>query len=870
MEILRIFHKKAIATEQTTQQNPKDSNSLELGQRMSSHPWLIVLLVTCLLSGLWFFVWYQINYEYNRVIERASRDTMNLTIAFEEYVRRIVIDADKDLSRIKRVYERDGIANPILVEYVKDAANDPVRNQVTVINEHGIAVVSFLEKDIGSDGEDREYFQIHSNIDTEKIYIGKTIFDRNSGVDTIPVSRRINKPDGSFGGVVVLGLQIKYFADYYKMIDLGSDSTISLIGKDGIVRARRGNSKLSFNQDVRDSNLWKYVVSSPYGTIVGNNYLDKSARLASYRVMEDYPLVVTIGESTQMALADFTERKQSYLLGGSLVSLFILIILGLLVDRVTKERSLNMKLAILVDEKTQELRAQYAMVQKREDELFQVNCNLIEKNVAVQTEKDRLTALINSMNDEVWFTDIENKITLVNQMCILEFGIGSGATSTVELASSLEVLRPDGELRPTEEAPPLRALQGEVVRNQQEIVRSPVNGKLRYREVNANPVRDARGDIIGSVSVVRDVTDRKTMEDELKSHRDNLQTIVEEKMQKIKEIEAKMTVILESISDPFYVLDKEWRLTYINKEAAQAGIQLCQTHIGQNIWEIYPELIGSERWQKYYEACATTTPIHKIFKGLIGERIFDTHIYPYADGLFVYCRDVTEQKKYETDLLRLDKLNIIGQMAASIGHEVRNPMTTVRGYLQWYAKKDGFLAYRESFALMIEELDRANCIITDFLSLAKDKAVNLILTDLNTIIRSAFPLLRADALRRGNDIELELQDVVEVFVDTKEMRQCILNLVGNGMDSMPDGGKVTISTAQVGNQIVMTVRDRGMGISPEIKDKIGIPFFTTKENGIGLGLPVCYQIAQRHEATIEVETGPEGTAFHFIFNQKKE
>jgi len=273
-------------------------------------------------------------------------------------------------------------------------------------------------------------------------------------------------------------------------------------------------------------------------------------------------------------------------------------------------------------------------------------------------------------------------------------------------------------------------------------------------------------------------------------------------VRKIHHIDIQMAAILESISDPFYVLDKEWRLTYINKEAAQTGIQLYEMHIGQNIWAVYPELVGSEQYQNYHKACATTTSIHSTFKGLIGERLFDTHLYPHANGLFVYCRDITGQKKYEADLLRLDRLNIIGEMAASIGHEVRNPMTTVRGYLQWFTQKNAFGEHRETFAVMIEELDRANTIITDFLSLAKDKAVNLILTDLNKVIQSFSPLLQADAFRRGNTIELELQDIREVFMDEKEMRQCILNLVVNGLDAMPDGGKVTIGTTKVKEQVV--------------------------------------------------------------------
>jgi len=227
--------------------------------------------------------------------------------------------------------------------------------------------------------------------------------------------------------------------------------------------------------------------------------------------------------------------------------------------------------------------------------------------------------------------------------------------------------------------------------------------------------------------------------------------------------------------------------------------------------------------------------------------------------------DVTEQKKFENELSRLDRLNTVGEMAASIGHEIRNPLTTVRGYLQHYGRKPAFSDYRESFELMIDELDRANAIITEFLSLAKNKAVTLNPTNLNKVIASLAPLLQADALRRGIDIEFEFADISDVMADDKEMRQCILNLVGNGLDAMTKGGKIIICTVQTGNQVVMTVRDKGHGIPPEIKDKLGTPFLTTKENGAGLGMAVCYRIAQRHNATIEVETSPEGTAVNFIF-----
>ncbi|MDR3589988.1 MAG: ATP-binding protein [Negativicutes bacterium] len=230
--------------------------------------------------------------------------------------------------------------------------------------------------------------------------------------------------------------------------------------------------------------------------------------------------------------------------------------------------------------------------------------------------------------------------------------------------------------------------------------------------------------------------------------------------------------------------------------------------------------------------------------------------------------DITEQKQLDMELARLDRLNTVGEMAASIGHEVRNPLTTVRGYLQFYGRKNVFAAYRDQLDLMIEELDRANGIITEFLSLAKNKTVNMSSTDLNQVIQSLVSLLQPDALLRGINIELELGNIPEVMADDQEMRQCILNLVGNAMDATPKGGTVTIGTASDDNRVILTVRDHGPGIPPEIKDKLGTPFLTTKEKGVGLGLAVCYRIAQRHQAIIKVGTSPKGTAINFIFSQQ--
>jgi PAS domain S-box-containing protein len=131
----------------------------------------------------------------------------------------------------------------------------------------------------------------------------------------------------------------------------------------------------------------------------------------------------------------------------------------------------------------------------------------------IQVERDRLSALLDSIQDEVWFADPQGRFTLANPAALKGFGLKAGKPIDIEhLAASLEVLRADSSPRPVEESPPLQALNGDSIVNQEEIIRLPAGGALRYREVSATPVRDKVGQIIGSVAVARDITERKQAE----------------------------------------------------------------------------------------------------------------------------------------------------------------------------------------------------------------------------------------------------------------------------------------------------------------------------------------------------------------------
>lgn len=228
-------------------------------------------------------------------------------------------------------------------------------------------------------------------------------------------------------------------------------------------------------------------------------------------------------------------------------------------------------------------------------------------------------------------------------------------------------------------------------------------------------------------------------------------------------------------------------------------------------------------------------------------------------------RDVTARKQLEQELFRLDRLNIVGQMAANIGHEIRNPLTTVRGYLQVLSRKKDVEQYQSNFILMMEELDRANSLITEYLSLSKNRLTDLKQHNLNTILEALYPLIQADATNTTHLICLDLGKIPDLLIDEKEIRQLILNLTRNGLEAMSPGKTLTIKTFAEEDAVILQIRDQGKEIPADIVERLGIPFFTTKDQGTGLGLAICYSIANRHRAKITVKTSPAGTTFSIRF-----
>ena len=246
------------------------------------------------------------------------------------------------------------------------------------------------------------------------------------------------------------------------------------------------------------------------------------------------------------------------------------------------------------------------------------------------------------------------------------------------------------------------------------------------------------------------------------------------------------------------------------------------------------------------------------------QRMYSASAYSPSKGyVAVISEDVTQYVNLQKEVARMDRLNLIGNMAAGLAHEIRNPMTVVKGYLQYFKKKlpNGL---HDQLDVVLSEIARIEVIITDFLAIAKTKPTEPEEQHLNGIIDNIAPLLLSEALKRGMSIEFKnSKDIPKIILAEKEIKQLLLNLVTNGLNAMEQYGALTIETKYQDNAVLLIVDDSGCGISKDLQAKIFDPFFTTRDEGTGLGLSVCASIVASHNGTIEVHS-EEGKGTRFI------
>lgn len=237
-------------------------------------------------------------------------------------------------------------------------------------------------------------------------------------------------------------------------------------------------------------------------------------------------------------------------------------------------------------------------------------------------------------------------------------------------------------------------------------------------------------------------------------------------------------------------------------------------------------------------------------------------------GVVILIRDLREVRDLQAQIQRSERLAALGQLAAGVAHEIRNPLSSIRGFAQFFKKRFPSGTEDKNYAdVMVHEVDRLNRVITNLLDFARPKEPVMRQTRPREMVEHAMALIRKEAETRGVKIHVE-GDVTPRLLDPDQMTQALLNLLLNAMEGMSEGGDVHIvlESREDRQGWTLEVRDTGPGISPEALPRLFDPFFTTKKRGTGLGLAIVHRIVENHGGTIEAksETG-KGTRFVLRF-----
>jgi len=232
-----------------------------------------------------------------------------------------------------------------------------------------------------------------------------------------------------------------------------------------------------------------------------------------------------------------------------------------------------------------------------------------------------------------------------------------------------------------------------------------------------------------------------------------------------------------------------------------------------------------------------------------------------CNGAVIVLRDLREIKQLEAKVRRAEKLAAIGKLAAGVAHEIRNPLSSIRGFAQFLSKGLKDSPKEQEFAnTMVAEVDRINRVVTDLLTFATPTTAEPVPADVTELVEHCVRLVQADANSRNIMLHRNITDLSKVRLDTHQITQALLNLLLNAMQAVESGGTIEIGAALKPSdaRLEIWVEDNGNGIEHDKFDKIFDPFYTTRAKGTGLGLPIVHKIVENHQGEIRIESPPVG------------
>ncbi len=407
-----------------------------------------------------------------------------------------------------------------------------------------------------------------------------------------------------------------------------------------------------------------------------------------------------------------------------------------------------------------------------------------------------------------------------------------------------------------------------------ELVMYGKDGKPRIVQVSASPLWNEDGQFAGSLAIVMDVTERKRMEEAL------------------RESEEKWRSLAKNAPNVILIVDRDGKIQFINRTVIDASPEQM---IGKSIYDFidprYQDVVrktighvfqtgeggsyeisgtGPEGGTSWYatqvgpiKRDGQTVSVTLITVDITERKQMLEKLEEYSQHLEELVEQRTKLlKEAQEQLIKSERLAAIGQVAAMIGHDLRNPLTGISGATYYLKTKLGPRVdekIKEMLELIENDVEHSNKIIKDLMEYSKEIKLELTKTTLRSIIKETLFLVEIP-----DDVQLRdlTQNEPKVKIDLEQMKRVFANLIKNAVDAMLNGGKLTIASRESDGNVEITFTDTGTGMTKEVMEKIWTPFFTTKAKGMGLGLPICRRIIEAHGGSISVEsTFGKGTTF---------
>ena len=780
-------------------------------------------LVIVFLGGTWM----ALNRERQATESQAMTNSAYLARAAEQHVVATVRSIDQILMNIARDYRRD----PAGFDFQYWVRNSelllgPSVTGLGIADEKGAVVLN----NTGNTGyfiNNKEHFIVHRDRRIAGLYIGEPLVARGSHRTAIQFTRRLERPDGTFAGVVVFGLDTDYFADFYKSILVGDKGAISLIGRDGIVRARLVGTDRAVGQSLWNTELLNYIDKEPNGSyhiIFGTDAID---RIVSYRTLKDYPLIVNVGFSTDEVLGPYKKFREQTWLGALLISGLTLVIAIVLIGEIARRRDSERLLESVVD-------AAPATIQLKDSHL-----------------RMRWT---NRAYLEFFGPAYGNPVGKQ----IGEY-LGSGPLVAIANAADREVLRTGRPLSNIAQHYPATAERPE-----------------RFMLVTKTPIFNPKGEVSDILTVGTNITALRRAETEAAAAREAERTADAARAEVGRLLSGMPTAVYRGTIGP----DGKAALGFISDNVAAITGRSAGDIAGPNGWYDYLGSDAAPKIEAFFARVLASGESQTEYRlpGPFGVWIRDRARVAAREGdtteIIGNWTDISREHAIAQKAMENAKLATLGELATGLAHELIQPIAVMS--LAAENAEDalsegeaGIPGARLRLSRIIQQAQRAKNIVSHLRIFGRTDSGPMEPVNLEDAVAGALTLVGNHLRNDGITVETRLPpNLPPVLGRLVLIENVIVNLCVNARDAMRgvDAAqrmlRIDASVLPRG-RVELRVTDQGGGIPVGVMPRLFEPFFTTKSpgEGTGLGLSVSHGMMQAMDGDLSVTNTAGGACF---------